>query len=123
MTSAIKSRAGAAASLDQLAQTPASDIKKLGWRGMMRNIKLNGMVVVTNHNQPEAVILTVEEFEAMMKLVGQAEAKTGSALGRLRQSFDERLAVLQAADAGDRLRKLMRGPVKLGGKVKAGTSH
>jgi PHD/YefM family antitoxin component YafN of YafNO toxin-antitoxin module len=114
---------GAYENLEQLPRTPASDVKKLGWRGVMRAIKLNGKVVVTNHNEPEAVIIAVEEYEAMLRIMQQAESKTESVLDALRHRFDERLTVLQAPDAGDRLRSVMRRPAKLGGKVKAGAGY
>jgi prevent-host-death family protein len=109
--------------LDQLPRTQASDVKKLGWRGVMRALKLKGSVVVTNHNEPEAVIVPVEEYEAMLRIMHQAESKTASVLDELRHRFDERLAVLKAVDAGDRLRSVMRGPARLGGKVKAGSGY
>ena len=92
-------------------------------RGVMRALKLKGSVVVTNHNEPEAVIVPVEEYEAMLRIMHQAESKTASVLDDLRHRFDERLAVLKAADAGDRLRSVMRGPARLGGKVKVGSGY
>ena len=52
------------------------------------------------------------------KTVGNAET-----LDVLRRQFDARLASLQSADAGERLRDIMRRPAKLGGQVKAGASH
>ena len=110
-------------SIEDLPRTPASDVKKLGWRGVMKAISRRGKVVVTNHNEPEAVILSAEEYGAIMRALQEAESKNESALDALRHRFDERLASLQAADAGDRLRSLMRGPTKLGGKVKVGASH
>jgi len=114
---------GAYENLEQLPRTPASDVKKLGWRGVMRAIKLSGKVVVTNHNEPEAVIIPVEEYEAMLRIMQQAESNNASVLDTLRHRFDERLMVLQAPDAGDRLRSVMRGPAKLGGKVKVGAGY
>jgi hypothetical protein len=48
-------------------------------------------------------------------------AQTESALANLRQSFDERLSVLQGESAATRLQSTIRGPAKLGGKVKAGS--
>lgn len=109
--------------LEQLPRTPASDVKKLGWRGVMRAIKLSGKVVVTNHNEPEAVIILVEEYEAMVRIMQQAESNNASVLDSLRHRFNERLMVLQTPDASDRLRSVMRGPAKLGGKVKAGAGY
>lgn len=109
--------------LEDLPRTPASDVKKLGWRGVMKAVARKGKVVVTNHNEPEAVILSAEEYGSIMRVLHEATSKNESALDALRHRFDERLASLQAADAGERLRSLMRGPAKLGGKVKAGASH
>ncbi len=102
---------------------PASEIKTLGWRGVMRSMKTSGTILITHHNEPEAVIMPVAEYEAMMRIVHQAEAQSESVLDTLRQRFDERLASLQSADAGERLRTLMRAPAKLGGKVKTGTGR
>lgn len=109
--------------IEDLPHTPASDMKKLGWRGVMKSVGRVGKIVVTNHNQPEAVILSVAEYDLILHALRDAAAKDQDALDTLRRRFDERLAALQASDAGDRLRAVMRGPAKLGGKVKAGASH
>jgi prevent-host-death family protein len=104
-------------------RTPASEIKKLGWRGVMRSMNANGKMVITNHNEPEAVIMPIAEYETMMQIVRLAEAQTESTLDTLRKRFDQRLANLQSPDAGERMRSVMRSPAKLRGKVKAGTGH
>ena len=109
--------------IEDLPRTPASEVKKLGWRGVMKAVSRKGKVVVTNHNEPEAVILCVEEYDAIVQALLKIESRNESALDALRHRFDERLASLQAADAGDRLRSLMRGPAKLDGKVKVGASY
>lgn len=109
--------------IEDLPRTPASDVKKLGWRGLMKAVARRGKVVVTNHNKPEAVILSAEEYGTLMRALHEAGSRNESALDALRHRFDERLASLQAADAGDRLRSQMQGPAKLGGRVKAGESH
>lgn len=109
--------------IEDLPRTPASDVKKLGWRGVMKAVGRTGKVVVTNHNEPEAVILSMEEYGAIMRGLLEARSRHESALDALRQRFDARLASLQAADAGDRLRGVMHGPASLGGKVKVGASH
>lgn len=109
--------------LAKLPRTPASDLKKLGWRGMMNALRSKGKLVVTNHDEPEAVIIPVEEYDALMHIVEQSEAQAESALAGLRKSFDERLAVLQDRSAATRLQSTIRGRAKLGGKVKAGSSY
>jgi prevent-host-death family protein len=109
--------------LAKLPRTPASDFKKIGWRGMMNALRSKGKLLVTNHDQPEAVIIPVEEYDALMQIVEQSEAQTRSALAALRSSFDERLSVLQDRSAASRLQSTIRGRAKLGGKVKAGSGY
>jgi prevent-host-death family protein len=109
--------------LEKLHRTPASDLKKFGWRGMMNTLRSKGKLVVTNHDEPEAVIIPVAEYDAIMQLVEQSEARTESALANLRRTFDERLSVLQGRSAATRLQSTMRGRAKLGGKVKAGSGY
>ena len=113
--------------MDLLPHTPASDVKKLGWRGLMKSVGRTGKVVVTNHNQPEAVILSAEAYgaitQALQQAADQAAEQADAPLNALRQRFDQRLAALQAADAGERLRAVVRGPAKLHGQVLAGTGH
>lgn len=107
--------------IDTLPRTPASDVKRLGWRGVMRNVGKAGKIVVTNHNQPEAVILSTEEYAAIVEAL--ARSSDEAALEALRHRFDARLAELDADDAGERLRALARAPARLKGGVKAGSGH
>jgi prevent-host-death family protein len=109
--------------LAKLPRTPASDLKKLGWRGMMNALRSKGKLLVTNHDEPEAVIIPVAEYDALMQIVEQSEAQTESALAGLRRSFDERLSVLQRRSAATRLQSTIRDRAQLGGKVKAGSSY
>jgi PHD/YefM family antitoxin component YafN of YafNO toxin-antitoxin module len=109
----------AAEIFDELPRTPASEVKKQGWRGVMRTLSHHGKVLITNHNDPEAVILSLSEYTAMAEA---ARANTPT-LETLRQQFDERLAALNADDAGDRLRALVGQPARLHGKVKAGSGY
>ncbi|AUN95288.1 type II toxin-antitoxin system prevent-host-death family antitoxin [Pseudazoarcus pumilus] len=104
--------------IDSLPRTPASDVKRLGWRGVMKSVGQSGKIVVTNHNQPEAVILSTEEYAAIVRAL--ARNSDEAALEALRHRFDERLAALDAVGAADRLRTLARAPARLHGRVKAG---
>jgi PHD/YefM family antitoxin component YafN of YafNO toxin-antitoxin module len=106
---------------ETLTQLPATDVKNHGWKGVMRCVAAQGKVVVTNHREPEAVILTTQEYARIMAIVAQAEGETNVALETLRRRFDDRLASLQAADAGDRLRSVMGAPARLDGQLKAGS--
>lgn len=121
MTTSAKT--GAFVSLAKLPRTPASDLKKLGWRGMMNALRSRGKFLVTNHDEPEAVIMRVAEYDALMQLVKRSETQAESALAHLRQNFDERLSMLQGRPAAARLQSTIRGRAKLGGKVKAGSGY
>ena len=99
----------------------ASEVKQRGWRGVMRTVRQKGTVVVTNHSEPEAVILDVERYEALLQAAQRIETRMEADLEALRSRFDERLAVLRSEDAGDRLRAVLRKPARLGGRVRAGS--
>ena len=110
-------------SFSDLPRIPASDVKKRGWRGVMRALTSKGPVVVTNHSEPEAVILSVQDYDRMLTIVKETESRTEAGLEALRHRFDERLAALRAPNVGDRLRAISRSPAKLRGKVKAGAGY
>ena len=115
-----------ATNLDSLAGLhglPASDVKKRGWRGVMRTLAEQGVVVVTNHDEPEAVIIPAKAYAGLVQVVQQAESRAEAELDALRLRFDDRLARLRAPGAGARLRSVMRGRPRLRGKVKAGTGY
>lgn len=109
--------------IDSLPKTPASDVKRIGWRGVMRAIQKSGRVVVTNHDTPEAVILAVSEYEAIMRALNEAKGRDEVTLEALRKRFDERLKVLREPGAESRLLAAARAPVRLRGKIKAGESY
>ena len=109
--------------LQDIEEILASDLKRLGWRGVMKRVAHVGRVVVTNRGEPEAVILSVREYTALTGTSAGADRDQKSALEALRRSFDERLAALREPDAGDRLRALIDEPTRTGGMVKAGASH
>jgi hypothetical protein len=67
--------------------------------------------------------MPIVEYEAIMRLLEQAEAQAESALANLRRSFDERLTVLQGQSAATRLQSTIRSRAKLGGKIKAGPGY
>ena len=75
----------------------------------MRTVGRTGKVVVTHHDTPQAVVLSVEEYGAIATALQAAAERGDPALDALRRSFDDRLAALRAPDAGARLRGLMAG--------------
>ena len=119
----ISAKPAALLPLAKLPRTTASELKKLGWRGIMNALRSKGKIVVTNHDEPEAVIIPVAEYDDLQRLAEQSEAQTESVLANLRQSFDERLSVLQGQSAATRLQSTIRGRAKLEAKVKAGSGY
>ncbi len=120
MASTRETRAEAVAALTRI---PASDVKRLGWRGVIDTLGSERALLITNHDRPQAVIVSTEEYARLTAHAADAQARTEGELARLRHRFDTRLAVLRAPRAGERLRAVVKGPARLRGKVKAGTSY
>ncbi len=106
--------------LENLARTPASDMKKLGWRGVMSTVQREGAVVVTNHDRPEAIVLSVEAYDDLLQDALQARAQKQAVLEQLRHEYDKRLSVLNTPEAGETLRNILRRPIDFKGQVLAG---
>ncbi|QDI03117.1 MULTISPECIES: type II toxin-antitoxin system prevent-host-death family antitoxin [Xanthomonas translucens group] len=102
-----------------LEKAPASDIKTKGWPGLMRKVRANGAVVVTNHNHPEAVVVDAEQYRRLVAEASAASAAIGRAqsLKALQTKFDEHLASLK--DANGLARALSR-PARRGKKITLG---
>lgn len=111
-----------AAAVVGLTRIPASDLKHRGWRGVVEKLDTERALLVTNHDRPDAVIVSTAEYARLTAHAAEAEARTEDALARLREQFDQRLATLRSPRAGHRLRAVMRTPARLGGKLKAGSS-
>lgn len=114
--------------INELTHTTASSVKE-HWRKVMQEVRDQRMVVVTNHSEPQAVIVSIEQYRALQARVEALESSLEELRGQpagleaLRAGFDQRLAVLQQAEAGDTARGLLRRPARLQGKVKAGSGH
>ena len=109
--------------LARLERKPASDVKREGWRGIMRTVDAVGKVLVTNHDEPEAVILSLREYRLLAELAERVQRDNSSKLEQLTRAFDAELAVLKRPDAGDRLREAFGAPLALHGEVIAGRSY
>jgi PHD/YefM family antitoxin component YafN of YafNO toxin-antitoxin module len=106
-----------------LERKPVSDVKREGWRGIMKTVDAAGKVLMTNHNQPEAVILSLPEYRLLTELAERVQRDNRSKLERLSRAFDAELAVLRQPDAGDRLRQAFGTPLALNAEVIAGRSY
>lgn len=112
-----------APSLEALESLPASHAKKPGWPSVVRTVRRERVVVMTNHDEPEVVMMTPEEYVRIAEIVNRARIKADEELVALRERFDARLASLQDPGASDRLRAAARAPVRLEGAPRAGSSY
>lgn len=105
-----------------LEKTPASDVKAKGWPNLMRKVARLGAVVVTNHNHPQAVVVSAEEYQRLVaQATGTSEAaQRAQSLKQLQNEFDAHLAVL---NNGQALSKALSRPARRGLKMTPGTSR
>ncbi len=87
----------------------------------MKKVAHQGRALFTCRREPQAVMLTVDEYKTLVKASHAADRMNASAL-ELRKQFDEHLSALKSPDAGHLLREVSNTVTKLGGMVKAGTS-
>ena len=109
--------------LARLQRKPVSDVKREGWRGIMKTVDAAGTVLMTNHDQPEAVILSLQAYRQLTDMAARAQRDSQNKLERLSRAFDAELAVLKQPDAGDSLRGAFGAPLALNGEVIAGRSY
>lgn len=110
--------------IEQLPTAPAADVKKRGWRHLMKTVAECRRVVVTNHRQPEAVILSADEYRQLMQALAETRPQEAtSPMEELRRRFKARMAA-QAPDAiSAAYRTVMDGPATLDGQVRAGERY
>lgn len=114
--------------ITELTRTTASSVKE-HWRKVMQDVRDQQAVLVTNHNEPQAVIISAEQYQALQTQVRDLQRDLASlreqspVLQQLRDSFDARLASLDGTGAGSKARGLLRKPARLKGKVAAGTGY
>jgi len=107
----------------QLPATTASNMKRQGWRSVMADVRREGRLLITNHHMPEAVILPPEEYDRLISIEQKTLTQPDPALEALRLRFKQRMQTLLEPGANETLGQLMRGPMKLDGKVIAGASY
>ncbi len=104
-----------------LEKTPASDVKAKGWPELMRKVAKLGAVVVTNHNHPQAVVVSAEEYQRLVsQAAGASEAtQRAQSLKQLQAEFDAHLSVL---NDGPGLTRALARPARRGIKLTPGKS-
>ncbi|GAB2507706.1 hypothetical protein [Lysobacter humi (ex Lee et al. 2017)] len=112
-------------SLRDVPQATSTQVQKT-WRRVLSMVRSSGRVVVTNHGDVEAVVVSRQELERLDREIGELRERVQKLTGdvpsvdRLREQFLERLATRDESEFGDRLRNAARTRVDLGGRLKAG---
>ena len=102
----------------------ATDVKRLGWRGILALARENGgELKITNHKQVVGAVLTPEAYETLHAKAHSQENVLERSIAELSAQFDVRLASLRGPEGAARLRKAISTPVQLRGKVKAGDNR
>ena len=87
----------------------ASEVKAR-WRDIVAEAKAHGEVLVTNHERPEVVVLSLDRYTKLKN-----DAAANDPLATLRTEFDRELAILRDAGASSRLRQVFAStPAQLG---------
>ncbi len=110
-------------SIENLPRQNASQVKNK-WGDVVRQVRQNGSVAITNHSAVEMVLLDAATYQQLTESLAALQAREQSLLDELSQRFDARLASLHQPDAGARLGALFDAKGKLGSKrPKVGASH
>lgn len=87
-------------------KTHSSTDVKTGWKKVMKDVREIGPVVILNHKDPEAVILTPEEYGKMKAVVDRAEQHNSNTIKDLSRRFNQKLAILNSADTISKVNNL-----------------
>jgi prevent-host-death family protein len=107
--------------LDQLPRQSASQVKNK-WREVVREVRETGSVAITNHSEVEMVLVDAARYERLAANAAALIAREEAVLQQLTEQFDQRLAVLQQADASDKVAAVFAGKGKRARRIKAGAS-
>lgn len=99
--------------LDDLPRQNATRVKNK-WGDVVRQVQQSGSVAVTNHSTVEMVLLDARTYRQLVEDLLALKAQERSALDELNERFNERLASLQDADAGEKVAGLLTSKGRLG---------
>ncbi len=85
---------------------------KTHWRDIKSDIIKGKPIVILNHKQPEAVILSPEVYQLMIGELELSRKRGSSALKELSRRFDAKLASLNASDYAEKINSLFSSSVE-----------
>jgi len=110
-------------SIEDLPRQNASQVKNK-WGEVVRQVRQNGSVAITNHSSVEMVLLDAATYQQLTESLAALQAREQSVLDELAERFDARLASLNQPDAAARVGALFESRGKLGARrPKAGATH
>ncbi len=86
----------------------------------MREVQTQGVLVITRPSRPEAVVLSVDGYLALVRMAQRAKLREAQHLAELSARFDQRLASLNAPQGHQALNAFMDESIELGGTLRAG---
>lgn len=107
--------------LEDLPRQTASDVKNK-WREVLREVREAGSIAITNHSAVEVVLLNAEAYRQLAASVAAVKEREASVLDQLSAQFNQRLASLQAPDAGASAAAVFKRRGALSKRPKAGAS-
>jgi prevent-host-death family protein len=107
--------------LEDLPRQTASDVKNK-WRQVVREVREAGSVAITNHAAVEVVLVNADAYRQLAASAAALKERDAAALDKLSAQFNERLAGLQAPDAGKKAAAVFKRKGRLATRPKAGAS-
>jgi prevent-host-death family protein len=105
--------------LEDLPRQTASDVKNK-WRDVVREVREAGSVAITNHSSVEVVLVNADAYRQLAASAAALKEREASVLDQLSAQFDQRLASLQAPDAGKKAASVFQRKGRLSSRPKAG---
>lgn len=107
--------------VEDLPRQAASQAKNK-WAELTRLVRQRGTVAITNHSEVEMVVIDVAAYEKLTGEIQALKAREMAVLEELSGRFEERLAVLQAPDAREKIAGLLQRKGRLTRRPLAGES-
>lgn len=107
--------------LEDLPRQTASDVKNK-WREVVREVRATGSVAITNHSSVEVVLVDADAYRQLAASAAAFKERETLILDQLSAQFKERLASLQAPDAGAKAAAVFQRRGRLSSRPKAGTA-
>lgn len=125
MTPAVPATTAVTTELRQLSELPrqnATQVKNQ-WGEVVRLVRQNGSVAITNHSNVEMVLLQASTYEQLAQELQSLKSQKQAQLQDLAQRFEQRLAGLQQPEAPAQVQALFASKGKLARRPKAGAGY